>query len=816
MKNKYLLLIAFFIINILTAQTSLTFTADTAVDNGDNITETVTDNGVTYVLTASASVDTNLEDLGSGDFIFFANPDSELRPWIITLTADGSPINFTLTEIDYDTVETGSITITNQDGDVITPTTSYVTGAGIISVMNTVNATNISSFNVIPSGSDDLNDFGFHNIDITIPVTCTEPDVPTVTHTPTTVCSGGTASLNITGSLNDATAWNVYTGSCGGTLIGSTTSGTFPIPGTISTTTDYFVRGEGGCATPGSCGTVTITPTVDDASFTYDSATYTNADANPTPSITGLTGGTFSASSADLSIDGTSGEINLAATTPGSYTITYTTTGICPSSATFDITYSIQTFTWIGTTSNGWHTASNWDTNAVPHTTADVIIPAGLTNYPTITSAVTVNTINIASGASLIANASVSAQVTYSRNLPTTNWYLVGAPVSQDVIANHTFASGTGGNIGVAAFDNNDPTIPWVYSTLVSTGAIFPGFGVSMKLAAPGDVSITGNLITNNYDVPVNMGARNSFNLLGNPFPSYMNSATLAGDNSVIENATFWFWDGTQYVTHNNANPIDIAPAQGFFIETNANSLVTYNTSNQSHQSSDTFMRTEPNSNLELLISNGENSSSTKVFFIDGKTTGFDAGYDSKMFGGTEYDFAVFTELITENEGEKLAIQTLPTDNALAIPVGIIAKAGEEITFSTENLNLPEGTEVYLEDKTNNEFVNLSEGTYTTTLTEDINGVGQFYITTSAKSLSTIDENLDTVSIYKSAQNEVTISGLNSEASVTIYSLVGKQVVNATVNTTSNKVNLPSLNAGVYIVKLTSDLGEVTKKIILE
>ncbi len=481
-----------------------------------------------------------------------------------------------------------------------------------------------------------------------------------------------------------------------------------------------------------------------------------------------------------------------------------------------------NTITWTGTTSNDWHTASNWNTNAVPHSTADVIIPTGLTNYPTISSSVTVNTIDINSGASLIANTSVSAQATYSRNLPTTNWYLVGAPVSgetqQDIIANHTFASGTtGGNIGVAAFDNNSPTSPWTYSTLSSTGSIFAGLGVSMKLAAPGDVSITGNLIPIDYDVPVNIGARNSFNLLGNPFTSYINSATLAGGNSVIDNATFWFWDGTQYVTHNNANPIEIAPAQGFFIESNANSIVTFEITNQSHQSSDTFMRTEPNSNFELFVENTEKKTSTKVFFIDGKTTGYDYGYESKMFGGTEYDFAVFTQLVSENEGDNLAIQTLSKDNTAVIPVGVIAKAGEEITFSIESLNLADGLEVYLEDKNTGEFTNLSETTYKTTLNKDVNGIGDYYIHTQAKSLSTTDNNISNVSIYKSSNSELTIAGLTSEANISISSLLGKQVLKTSISSNGvSKISLPTLSVGVYIVSLQSNIGELTKKIIIE
>ncbi|MDB3906151.1 hypothetical protein N9355_01620, partial [Crocinitomicaceae bacterium] len=169
-------------------------------------------------------------------------------------------------------------------------------------------------------------------------IACTDPTVPTLAQTPTTVCVGGTASLNITGTLNDATAWHVYTGSCGGTSIGSTATGTFAIPGVINTPTTYFVRGEGGCVTPGTCGSITITPqALDDASFSYSAASYCVNDSDPTPTITGLGGGTFS-STPGLSLNAGTGVIDVSVSTPGTYTVIYTTTGTCPNSSNVSVT----------------------------------------------------------------------------------------------------------------------------------------------------------------------------------------------------------------------------------------------------------------------------------------------------------------------------------------------------------------------------------------------------------------------------------------------------------------------------------------------
>jgi len=165
---------------------------------------------------------------------------------------------------------------------------------------------------------------------------CTDPSIPTVSTSPTSVCSGNSSTITISGNLNDATAWHIYTGSCGGTSIGNTSSSAFSVALTSATT--YFIRGEGGCVTPGSCASVTVNITPpDNAGFSYSAASYCVDALDPTPTITGLAGGTFS-STTGLSISASSGTIDVSASTPGTYTVTYTTAGTCPNSSNTSIT----------------------------------------------------------------------------------------------------------------------------------------------------------------------------------------------------------------------------------------------------------------------------------------------------------------------------------------------------------------------------------------------------------------------------------------------------------------------------------------------
>ncbi|WP_055442710.1 T9SS type A sorting domain-containing protein [Lacinutrix himadriensis] len=152
------------------------FTIDTAVDDDtlNIITETIVKDGDTYVLTVAHSGDEDLEELPGlpGDYAFFHSFGDPLSPHVLSITRNGFPTNFTLKGLDYDTLNAGTILVTNQDDLEISSPTSYPVGAGAIPITSAVNATNISSFNISAPVSGELNSFGFHNIKVDIIDTC--------------------------------------------------------------------------------------------------------------------------------------------------------------------------------------------------------------------------------------------------------------------------------------------------------------------------------------------------------------------------------------------------------------------------------------------------------------------------------------------------------------------------------------------------------------------------------------------------------------------------------------------------------------------
>ena len=83
--------------------------------------------------------------------------------------------------------------------------------------------------------------------------------------------------------------------------------------------------GEGVCAnTVGWGSSYKSIANCSDASFSYAEASYAKNGTDPTPTITGDAGGTFTATPAGLSINSSTGEVTLSTSTINSYTVKYT------------------------------------------------------------------------------------------------------------------------------------------------------------------------------------------------------------------------------------------------------------------------------------------------------------------------------------------------------------------------------------------------------------------------------------------------------------------------------------------------------------
>lgn len=345
-------------------------------------------------------------------------------------------------------------------------------------------------------------------------------------------------------------------------------------------------------------------------------------------------------------------------------------------------------------------------------------------------------------------------------------------------------------------------------------------------------------------DVAINISdAGNQFNLLGNPYTSFIHGNDNAqgtnnllringasqGGSSVLEEDTIWLWDAanTQWVTKNlGSAAFRVNPLQGFFVKAKTgggtSQAINFTQEMQSHDRADNNLKSSKNRfKIDLTVSNGKSKRSTSISYIDGTSKSFDNGYDSSIFGGYASEFQVYTEMLESTNSKKLAIQSLPNKDFedMIVPIGLKAIANSEITFSAKAINVPSGYKVFLEDRLEGSFTRLDKANskYVATIKETSNE-GRFYLHTRPAALSLASELLNSISIYKTNASKLRIVGLaKGKANVKLYNAIGKQVMSSNFNANGVKeITLPKLSTGIYIVQLETETGKLNKKIVLE
>ena len=501
-----------------------------------------------------------------------------------------------------------------------------------------------------------------------------------------------------------------------------------------------------------------------------------------------------------------------------------------------DITLNFNPFsTWTGNTDTDWATAGNWS-NGLPTASTNTAIP-DVTNAPIIggTTNVIVNNLTITepegiiinSNGTLIVNGTSSGNVTYNRNLGTENWYLVSSPVAGEtyddayVAANSLAISGTNNAISTYVSASNS----WSYMQTADAAANFnAGQGYSVRLAdgqSTGDISFTGTINTESVETSsLSVG----YHLLGNPFTSYVNSATFLGaaNSANLDRTQIWLWNQAtgMYEVKILGDAWVLAPGQGFFVNATSAGTVTFDESNQA-ATGNAFQKSAK-TEVKLVLTDGENNRFAKLNFGDNFSKGYDFGWEGETFGGIPNSLSIFTSLLEDNVGKRYQVQSLPNSDyeSMVVPVGITAAVNKEITFSAEALNLPEDLKVFLEDTSNNTFTRLDEAnaTYKVTLDEKLDGVGRFYLHTTQSALSIDKVTLTGVSIFKTNAATLRVTGLQQgKASISLFNVLGKQVMSTSFEANDNTdISLPKLATGVYFAQVQTATGKLSKKIILE
>ncbi|MFY0602723.1 MAG: T9SS type A sorting domain-containing protein [Flavobacteriaceae bacterium] len=463
------------------------------------------------------------------------------------------------------------------------------------------------------------------------------------------------------------------------------------------------------------------------------------------------------------------------------------------------------------------------------------------------------------SSASLLVSGTSTGDITYVRNISNTAWHLVSAPVTSQNIPTFVadgdngvnFNSGNG-NYAVSYYKNtNDAGTRWTYHNTSPSAqnqetltSFINGQGYSMNRTSAGDFSFKGGLQVSDVNLTLSTSGTGHFwYCVGNPYPSFLPANNAAnGSNNILasnlsvldsEHAALYYWDGGGgpeggYKLINNATgAAHFHPGQAFMVRLKSNNeSFSFISSIQSHQTGTANFYRTTNSipSIVVSLSNGNQNSTTKIKYISGTTAGLDVGYDAGTYQDGVPTFSLDTHLISDSQGTDFMLQCLPDNDyeSLVIPLAVRASANAELVFSATSTNLPSGTDVYLHDTEENVFVKISEETYQITLSQELQGVGRFYLHTSQSALSVGDETLhNDMRIFKTSNENIRITGLEdlTALSVTMYSVNGKMLMTKSYHASSQQqdVVLPrGLAKGVYLIRVASENGTYNKKIIIE
>jgi hypothetical protein len=489
---------------------------------------------------------------------------------------------------------------------------------------------------------------------------------------------------------------------------------------------------------------------------------------------------------------------------------------------------------WVGNLSDDFHKRGNWKNSSRRNLYCDnVVIPnSGVTNYPQSYSPIKLKSLKFKSGAKLKTNSSCNARVRYEREYSSTNWYLLGSPLSGHVFDDN-FVSGY--DIPTASNDRaiasyTTPTDSWNYLQIGESLTTTPGVGYSIKRdLTDGPITFTGSLITDDVTVPV-LKTGCGYNLVSNPFTTSIRSQDLLQDNTnnlVME--AVWLWNQAEdnYEVYVGADDFVVAPTQGFLVKARNNANINIKKSARCSNCTGTFQKQEKTQIL-LKMTNGDKNRIAKIYYNKDATLGFDNGLDGRTYHGISNPLDIYTYLLSNstiaglNSADmKFQVQSLPNSDYkdMIVPLGITAGAGEQITINAEVSNLPTGIKVLLEDKQTNTIVDLTAEDFNITPQNALNGLGRFYLHTKINAnLSAEEFEADSkyINIYNTPENIVNIAGLYGDANVRIFSIEGKEILKTVINSTGlSTIKLPRLSKGIYIVNLDNQKAQLSKKIII-
>ena len=459
---------------------------------------------------------------------------------------------------------------------------------------------------------------------------------------------------------------------------------------------------------------------------------------------------------------------------------------------------------------------------------------------------------------SIIIGGSVTGNITYNRyvnSVGTNEWDLIGSPVDGQSISSFASANsstlGTSSNIyAIGSYDNATNTwTNYTTSTIGSAGnfdrgrgyqmaSVSGGTGILKFTGTPASTTQTQAIINNDA---ANAGTGKRWNLVANPFPSYIHG-NINADNSnnfltvntdklhdSYEAIYGYDADGSGYTVYNNtSSALNLAPGQAFMVASDNTSFdnISFTTDMRTIVGGDDLIVGDIlEDTFELIIKLYEGDTEldyTRFYFDDGLSLGLDPGYDA---GNFNQGASLMSRLVEEDEGVGLVINAMGLEsvNDVVVPLEINRESGNSFRISIDTFDIYAGTNVYLEDNVQGTMTLLNEQDFELTPENNLSGVGRFFIHLTETTFS-IDNEVDTnlLNAYKLDRNNfIIVEGLTVQSGITnvkLYSLLGREILSTELNNSINTqtISTERIDTGVYVIKLQSGNNLITKKLIIK
>ena len=352
----------------------------------------------------------------------------------------------------------------------------------------------------------------------------------------------------------------------------------------------------------------------------------------------------------------------------------------------------------------------------------------------------------------------------------------------------------------------------------------------------------TGDITTGQNGVPAlnytNNNYKKGFNLVGNPYPSY-----LDWDNVVKTNVMSSIWLRTkvsstyyfdtynalgQLGTSNSGITVNnhIPPMQAFWIRaTSTGASLAFSNNLRSHKSTPDRIFNAPASRMQyqsvlrLQVSNGITTDEAILYSNSGASNDFD-GYDSPKMSNNSIAIPEIYTLAGQEQVAINGLNSIPYDTE--IPLGFTTGAAGKFNLKASQLtNFDADTKVILKDYAvvNNPVItDLTDGSsYSFSSDATTNNKSRFSLILCAPSVATGINPNENNNIWISAHNgQIVLEGnLTGETTVSIYNAVG-QKIHSDILTKSNVQLGTSFAPGVYMVTVSNSGKTITKKVIID